>query len=143
MDLATFVITALAGSLLKEVATDSYKLVKARLVEAFGLGKAMEMLEADPDDADARDYAVKKLARSAAIEDAAVLDKAESIAKELEKLPEDTPLGASLTVRDLKAESVEFRNNRARGGGSIVAERIQATGKIVFEGNEAGDDRKR
>ena len=143
MDPATFVVTTLAGALLKEVAADGYSSVKAVLVNRFGLGKAVEVLEEAPGDEDARNFAVKRLAKSPAIEDAEVLDGAALVAAELERLPEDTSLGASLTVRDLKAKSIEFRNNRVRAGGSILAERIEAAGKIVFEGNEAGDDRKR
>lgn len=143
MDPATFVVTALAGAVLKEVATDGYKAVKARLADAFGLGPAVELLEADPEDADARAFAAAKLANSPAVEDAEVLDGVAQIAVELEKLPDDTPIGASLTVRDLKAEAVEFRNNCVRPGGAILAERIEAKSRIVFEGNKVGDDRKR
>lgn len=143
MDPATFVVTTLAGALLKDVAADGYKAVKAKLVDTFGLGSAVEVLEADPDDSDAREFAAKKLTKSPAIKDAEVLGGVELIAGELGKLPDDTPLGASLTVRDLKAESVEFRNNRVRGGGAILAERIKTPGKIVFEDNEVGDDGKR
>lgn len=143
MDPATFVVTALAGALLKEVATDSYNALKARLVEKFGLETAVEVLEKSPDDEDVRELAVRKLAKSPAIDDAEVIDGAELIVSELARLPEDTPLGASLTVRDLKAEAVEFRKNRVRGGGAILVERIETPGRIVFEDNNVGDDRKR
>jgi hypothetical protein len=143
MDPATFVISALAGAVLKEVATDSYKAVKARLVGLFGLDAPMEALEKAPADEDVREFAAKQLAKSGALQDAEVLDAAEVITSELEKLPEDTPLFAALTVRDLKAESVEFRSNRVHQGGSILAERIDTPGKIVFEGNVVGDDGKR
>ena len=69
MEPATFVVTALAGAVLKEVATDSYKAVKAKLVGVFGLGKAVEAVEEEPDDADARAFLAAKVAKSGALED--------------------------------------------------------------------------
>jgi hypothetical protein len=113
------------------------------LVDKFGLGTAVKVLETSPEDEDVRELVVKRLTKSPAIEDADVIGGAELIVGELEKLPDDTPLGASLTVRDLKAEAVEFRNNRVREGGAMLVERIETPGRVVFEGNEVGDDRKR
>lgn len=143
MDWAAFVTTTLAGALLKQLATDAYKAVKDRLSSAFGLGAVVGTLEKEPADAVTREFVAKKLAASGALEDQAVRDGTARIADELTRLPPDTPLGASLTVRDLEAASVVFRNNCVRPGGAMSVEAIKATGTILFEGNEVGDDRKR
>ena len=143
MDPATFIATALAGAVLKEVATDTYKAVKARLVETFKLGSGVEMLERDPADEDARRFLESKLAKSGAAADAEVQAMAEAIAEEIRKLPADTPLGAHLTVRDIEAEAAEFRRNRIRSGGSASFEEMKLRGRLLVEDTEVGDDRKR
>lgn len=142
MDVAVFVVSTLAGAWLKEVAVDSYRLIKSRLGETFKAGAVIEALEQDPNDLDTRDFLAKKLTKSGAIEDSQILTAAQLIAAELEKLPDDTPLGANLTVRDLKAKAVEFRRNRIHPGGTATFEKIEVTGRLIVEDNEVGDDRK-
>lgn len=95
MDPATFVVTTLAVALINEVATDSYKAVKVRLVNVFGLGTAVEMLEEAASDEDTRDFAAKKLAKSSAIEDAEV-SPAPLGARRLIRMEPDRPAAAFL-----------------------------------------------
>ena len=140
MEPATFVVTALAGAVLKEVATDSYKAVKAKLVEVFGLGKAVEAVEEDPGDEDARAFLAAKVAKSGALDDAEVVQAVDAIAAALEKLPAGTGLGASMTVENIKAERVEFLRNTVHAGGALTARDIEG-GEVRFEGNVVGDDR--
>jgi hypothetical protein len=143
MEIAAFIASAMAGAVLKGIATDAYAAVKTRLIDHFGLGPSVKALESDPGDEDMRGLIEGKLVKSRAIEDAVILDEVEKIAAELEKLPADTPLGATLTVRDFSAGHAEFRNNRIRAGGSATFEGIAVSGNFIVEGNEIGDDRKR
>lgn len=139
----TFVASAMAGAALKEVATDAYKSLKARLVDRFGLGTSIAALEADPDDEDVRQLVATKLAKTGADKDPLVQEAADRIGAELERLPDDTRLGATLTVGDVRAMSAEFRRNRVYGGGSATFEKMEITGTLIVEDNEVGDDRKR
>lgn len=143
MDPATFIVTALAGAVLKEVATDTYKAVKDKVVDVFDLGTAVDALEKEPADEDARDFLSKKLAKSGALDDPTVVEGADAIATELEKLPEDTPLGANLTVRNIRAEAATFRRVKVRGGGRAEFDTIDLRGRLTVKDVDVGDDRKR
>jgi hypothetical protein len=142
MDPATFIVTALAGAILKEVATDTYKTVKRKLVNVFDLGTVVDALEKEPADEDTRDFVSKKLAKSGALDDPTVVEGADAIATELEKLPEDTALGAYLTVKDIRAEAATFRRMKVRGGGHAEFNEIELRGQLTVEDIEVGDDRK-
>lgn len=141
--ISTFIASAMAGAILKEIATDTYKALKARLVEHFGLEASVATLEHSPDDEDAREFMAKKLSKTEAIKDATVLDAAEQIATELEKLPNDTALGAKLTVRDIRASSAKFRRNSILSGGVATFGNMDIKEELIVEDNVVGDDRKR
>jgi hypothetical protein len=143
MDPATFIVTTLAGAFLKEIATDTYKAVKGKLVETFGLGTAVEAVEQKPDDEDAREFLAKKLAKSRALDDPEVVNGVDKISAQLEKLPEDTPLGANLTVKDIKAQAATFRRLKVHGGGKAEFSKLDLSGQLTVEDVEVGDDRKR
>ncbi|TBD71604.1 hypothetical protein [Rhizobium ruizarguesonis] len=143
MEPATFVVTALAGALLKEVAVDSYQLVKTKLVEVFGLTTPLTALEEAPGDEDARTFLSKRLVSSKAVDDPQILSGVEKIIEALAQLPDDTPIFASLNVRGLKAEAAEFRRNRIGAGGAANFEQIELSGRLTVEDNQIGDDRKR
>lgn len=143
MDPASFAITTLAASLLRDVASDTYKAVKTKLVETFGLGPAMNALEEDPTDIDNRNFLESKLSRSGAIEDATIVEGIGVIAAELEKLPDDTPIVAQLTVRDIKAHAASFRRMKVHGGGRAEFSGIDVARSLTVEDIEVGDDRRR
>ena len=139
----TFVASAMAGAVLKDVAADAYKALKTRLIDRFGLGASVAALDADPDDGDVRRHVAAKLAETEADKDPLILEAADRIGAELERLPDDTRLGATLTVRDVRAMSAEFRRNRIYGGGSATFEKMELEGTLIVEDNEVGDHRKR
>lgn len=140
MEIASFVAVTLAGAILENVAADAYVTTKNRLLTAFGMKTSMEALEASPDDEDVRQLVEKKLANSGATSDEVILEGIQKIAEELEKLPADTPLGASMTVSKLRAEAAEFRRNQIRGHGQMRVEDIVLSGKLIVEDNIVGDD---
>jgi len=142
MEPGMFIATALAGAVLKEVATDAYKAVKSRLIDAFDLATAVEAVEKKPEAESARTYLASTLNESGAIEDAEVLSAANVIVAELEKLPDETRLGANLTVKDIKAEAAEFRRIRVFGGGTAEFRNIEGK-SLKVEDIIVGDDRKR
>ena len=143
MEPATFVASALAGAFLKEVAVDAYKAAKARLLDVFHLGTSVAALESAPEADSARNFLAATLSESGAVNDGTVISLAQEIAAELEKLPDDTRLGASLTVKDIKAEAATFRRIKIHGGGQAVFSGIEAKRRLVAEDIEVGDDRKR
>ncbi|MBY3516738.1 hypothetical protein J3P71_10615 [Rhizobium leguminosarum] len=142
MEPATFIVTTLAGAFLKDIAADTYNTIKGKLVDQFGLGKAVETVEETPDDEDAREFLAKKLAKSGALEDAEILSGVEKISAELQKLPNETPLGANLSVKDIKAQVATFRRLKIHGGGKAKFETIAVQSHLTVEDVEVGDDRK-
>ena len=141
--ITTFIASTMAGAVLKEVANDAYKALRARLVEHFGLQPSIAALESSPDDEAFRQLMARKLAETKADKDPLVLKDADRIGAELERLPDDTRLGPTLTVRDIRALSAEFRRIRVHGGGSATFEKMNIEGRLIVEDNEVGDDRKR
>ncbi len=139
MDMAIFIASAMAGAVLKEVAKDAYTSVKQRLCDAFGLGVTVELLEAEPGGQLEQEFLGKKLLESGAVEDAIILDGAAQIADELTKLPDDTPLGASMTIKDFKAARAIFEDIRVRAGASMKVEKFDVKGTATFKKIQVGD----
>ena len=143
MEPATFVASALAGAFLKEVAVDAYKAAKARLLDVFHLGTSVAALESAPEADSARNFLAATLSESGAVDDGTVISLAQEIAAELEKLPDDTGLGASLTVKDIKAATVTLRDIEIFGRSRAEITGIDAQGRVIAERIKVGDDRKR
>lgn len=141
MDIVTIAVTALATAFSKTLAEEFTNSAKSILKNKFDLGAAVENLEKAPNDEATRELAIEDLRRSRALEDPEVIQEVQKIISEIAKLPDNTFVGSSFTVRDLKAASVRFENNRIRGSGSILAERIDAQ-SISFIGNSVGDGGK-
>jgi len=129
----------MAGAVLREVAKDAYSSVKQRLSDAFGLGATIKLLEAEPGGQLEQEFLGKKLLESGAVEDAIILDGAAQIADELTKLPDDTPLGASMTIKDFKAARASFEDILIRAGASMKVEKFDVSGTATFKNIQVGD----
>ncbi len=55
------------------------------------------------------------------------------------KLPDDTPLGASMTIKDFKAARATFEDIRVRAGASLSVEKFDVTGAATFRNIKVGD----
>ena len=139
MEVGIFIASAMAGAVLKEVATDTYTIVKQRLSDAFGLGATIELLEAEPGGQLEQEFLGKKLLESGAVEDATILEGVAQIADELTKLPDDTPLGAAMTIKDFKAARTRFEDIRIREGASMTVEKFEVEGTASFKNIQIGD----
>ena len=139
MDPVSFVVTTVAGAVLKKLAEDSYGGLKKKLIQLIG-PSAVQAVEADPASEHARKFLGEQIEKSdAARSDPELPRLAVAVADELAKLPDEEDLGGNISVRDIKAgRNIVVRQLEANPGSGISIEGIRASGTARFENLQSG-----
>lgn len=139
MDPISFVVTTLAGAVLKKLGDDSYSALKAKIVALIG-GTGVQAVEAKPESPAARALLAEQIGESQpALRDAELPVLATRVADALAALPEEEPLGGGITVRDIRAgRDIMITLLQANPGGGISIDGLRASGQVRIEGLVAG-----
>ncbi len=130
MEYAAFVVKALVGGVLSEVAKGAYRGVVGYLKDKPKLGGAVAMLEENPEGETEQKLLAERLVDSDALSHPEFRAKVDILVQALKNAKEVSPQ-ARVLIEDIKANEAYFRRIETEGGAGVTVKKVEADILVV------------